>query len=338
MNKSSNLLFSIMMMLSVIFSISSNSWFTVWMGMEINMMAFLPLIMNQKNMTSKESALTYFLVQTIASMLMLMSIIIMMTNKMIINNTYNLIGELLLMSSLMIKSGISPFHMWMPKMMEGMDWNKCLILMTWQKITPMMMLSLVFKMNFIITSAMMLSIIVGSIGGLNQTSLRKLMAYSSINNNGWMLAAMMTSENMWMLYFSMYSLMMTLMTMSMMMHKIHHMNQLMSMNESTYKKFMLLINILSISGLPPMMGFLPKWMVIQSSLNLNELMIMGMMVMLTLITIYYYMRMMYTMMMLTNSEPKWNLKSLNKSNNLMMPLTIITTIGLSMSTMIISLF
>nr|BBD12691.1 NADH dehydrogenase subunit 2 [Dryococelus australis] len=338
MNKPSNTMFVIIMIMSVILSISSNSWFMVWMGMEINMMSFLPLIMEQKNMNSKESALTYFLVQTIASMLLLMSVIMIMINNKKMNLYNESMSEMLLMSSLMMKSGISPFHFWMPKMMEGLNWNKCLILMTWQKITPLMMMSTVVKINMINITAMVLSIIIGAVGGLNQTSIRKLMAYSSISNNGWMLAAMMMSENLWLLYFIMYALMTMMMTLSMNVHKIFHMNQLMSMNESMYMKFILLINMLSISGLPPMLGFLPKWLVMQSSMSMNELMIMSMMVMLTLITIYYYLRMMYTALMLTNTEPKWNKMILVKNYKLMMPITIMTMMGLITITMVMSIY
>nr|YP_004021390.1 NADH dehydrogenase subunit 2 [Phobaeticus serratipes]BAJ24530.1 NADH dehydrogenase subunit 2 [Phobaeticus serratipes] len=335
MNKSTNFMFMTMIIVSVMFSISSNSWLMVWMGMEINMMSFMPMIMEQKNMNSKESALTYFLVQTIASMLLLMSMIIMYYNNDI--KYENNMGELMLLSSLMMKSGISPFHFWMPKTMEGMNWNKCLILMTLQKITPLMMISNIITINMITISAMMMSVFIGAIGGLNQTSLRKLMAYSSISNNGWMMLAMMMSENMWMMYFLMYTLMTTIMTMSMKMYNILHMNQMMSMNESIYMKFMLMMNMLSISGLPPMMGFIPKWMVIQSSVNLNSLMLTGMMVMLTLITIYYYLRMMYSTLMLTSMEPKWNNMNMNKMTK-MMPAAMMSIMGMSLITMMLSLY
>nr|BAJ24569.1 NADH dehydrogenase subunit 2 [Sipyloidea sipylus] len=329
MNKSTNMLFMSMLIMSIPITLSANSWFMVWMGMELNIMSFMPMIMEQKNTLSKEAALTYFLIQTIASMLLIMSII-MMTQEIMNKN----MGELLLISSLMIKSGMSPFHFWMPMMMEGLNWNKCLILMTWQKIIPLTMMSSIIKINFIILMAIILSITIGAIGGLNQTSLRKLMAYSSISNNGWMLMAMLMSENIWIMYFLFYSIMSIIMTTSMNMYKNYHMNQILSMNESILKKFFILINMLSISGLPPMLGFMPKWLVIQTSMNLNQMTLMMIMVIMTLITVYYYLRIMFTTMMLTNTELKWNNKLNNMNNYVTMMMTTITIMGLMLITMI----
>nr|UBA17455.1 NADH dehydrogenase subunit 2 [Phryganistria guangxiensis] len=338
MNKSTNLLLMLMLILSVPISISSNSWFMVWMGMEINMMAFLPMIMDHKGLMAKESALTYFMVQTIASMLMLMSIIMMMINFNMLNYIPSNTGETLMLSALMMKSGISPFHFWMPKLMEGMNWIKCMILMTWQKITPLMMMSNIIKMNYWALTAMILSVVVGAIGGLNQTSLRKLMAYSSISNNGWMMAAILISENMWLMYFSFYSIMTIIMSMTMHFYKNYHINQLISMNETVLKKFFLMMNMLSISGLPPMMGFLPKWLVIQSNLMLNEITLMSIMIMVTLITIYYYLRIMMSMLMLSNYENKWQPMYINKYNNTMMMLSTMSIMGLTMTTLVITMY
>nr|YP_010181523.1 NADH dehydrogenase subunit 2 [Eurycantha calcarata]QVD43184.1 NADH dehydrogenase subunit 2 [Eurycantha calcarata] len=330
-NKSTNLVFILMLMLSVLISISSNSWFTVWMGMEINMMAFIPIILEKKNMMSKEATLTYFMTQTIASMLLMLSII-MMKMAILIN-----INSPLMMSALMMKSGISPFHFWMPKVMEGLNWTNCLILMTLQKITPLLMMSMIIKMNFMMITSMLLSVMVGAIGGINQTSLRKLMAYSSISNNGWMLVAMNYSEILWINYFIMYIIMSVIMTMSMNKYKVFTMNQLMSMNEKLSMKIMLFINMLSISGLPPMMGFLPKWMVIQYSMMNNSLMLMMSLIMMTLITVYYYLRIMYSTMLLTNLNPKWSLM-INKKNYIIMTTSMMSIIGLTMVSMILSLY
>nr|BAJ24556.1 NADH dehydrogenase subunit 2 [Neohirasea japonica] len=338
MNKSNKMLFTIILLMSVPISISSNSWFIVWMGMEINMMAFIPIIMEQKNPMSKESSLTYFMMQTIASMLLMMSFMFMMLNNNKINFNMNSMGEMLLMSSLMIKSGMAPFHFWMPKMMEGLNWNKCLILMTWQKITPLMMMSNIIKINFITLMAMMMSVIIGAIGGLNQTSLRKMMAYSSINNNGWMMAAMLMSETMWMTYYIMYSLMSTIMTLSMNMYNNYHINQIISMNETPIKKLLLMINMLSISGLPPMLGFMPKWMVIQSTMFMNEFMLLGLLVIMTLITIYFYLRIMFSIMLLSFNEQKWNILSLNKNNNKIMLMNLLSIMGLLMITLMMMLY
>nr|YP_010882154.1 NADH dehydrogenase subunit 2 [Marmessoidea bispina]WID87068.1 NADH dehydrogenase subunit 2 [Marmessoidea bispina] len=323
MNKSTNMLFMTILLMSVPISISSNSWFMIWMGMEINIMSFMPIMMNHKNMLSKEAGLTYFMTQTIASMLMIMSFMLMTIKEI----DHSKVGEMLTLSSLMIKSGMSPFHFWLPKTMEGMNWNNCFILMTWQKIIPLMMMSNIIKMNYISILAMMMSIITGAIGGLNQTSLRKLMAYSSISNNGWMMMAMLVSEKMWMVYLIMYTIMMAIMTKSMSTYKNFHMNQIISMNEAPLKKLLMMINMVSMSGLPPMMGFLPKWMVIQQTMMMNMMFMTGIMVIMTLISAYYYLRTIFSIMMLSTVEMKWKTK-FTKTNTMIIALSMMTINGL----------
>nr|ATI10821.1 NADH dehydrogenase subunit 2 [Cryptophyllium tibetense] len=338
MNKMTKIMFLLMSMFSVLISISSNSWFIVWMGMEMNLMSFMPLMMNSENISSKESMMTYFMTQTIASMLLMMSIVMMMWKSSINENELFNNKEMMMLLSLMMKSGTSPLHFWLPKTMEGLKWSSCLMLMTLQKMIPLMLLTKVIKINTFSMTVVMTSMIVGAIGGLNQTSLRKLMAYSSISNNGWMISAMMISEKTWIIYFMMYSMMITVMTMSMMKYKNYHMNQLMSMNEPLKTKMMLLMNMMSISGLPPMMGFMPKLMVIKANIINMEMMTMLTAMMAALITIYYYLRLMLSMMLMTKYSPKWNTKIFKKKNYKLMMTSMMSIIGLTMITLMYTIY
>nr|UCP07151.1 NADH dehydrogenase subunit 2 [Orthomeria smaragdinum] len=340
MNKMNFPLFMMTLIMSVFITISSNSWFYIWMGMEINLMSFLPMMMEKNNLMSKESSLTYFMVQSIASMIMLLAVIMMMLMKeMIMMNNMSKMSKMMLMMSLMMKSGMSPFHFWMPKVMEGLLWNKCLILMTWQKLIPLMIMSNMIEVNLMNIIVMMLSVLVGSIGGLNQTSLRKIMAYSSINNNGWMLAAMLISEMTWLMYFMLYSILTYMMTMTMNLYKNYHINQIMLMKEKSIKKLILMLNMLSMSGLPPMMGFIPKWLLIQSASSKFEMMLMLLMMMLTLITMYYYLRISFSLFMMTNIQPKWNLfKSPLMNSKMLMIINILSIKGIVMISLIMTLY
>nr|BAJ24465.1 NADH dehydrogenase subunit 2 [Orestes mouhotii] len=336
MNKSTNILFMSILVMSVIIAVSSNSWFIVWMGMEINLMSFMPLITNKNNMMSKDASLTYFMVQTIASMFLLMSIIMMFNKNM--PNSMNNTMLTMMMSSLMMKSGMSPFHSWLPKVMEGMNWYNCFILMTWQKIMPLMMMSNIVELNWITTMTIIMSVIVGAVGGLNQTSLRKLMAYSSISNNGWMLMAMLISETTWLMYLIIYMIMMLTMTLSMNMYMNYHMNQLISMNETTIKKLMLMMNMMSMGGMPPMLGFMPKLLVIQSTMFKYEIMLMGVMIIMTLITVFYYLRMMFPAMMLSPIEQKWLNKTNYKNKQLVIMTSSMSIMGLTTISMLMSIY
>nr|AEE98127.1 NADH dehydrogenase subunit 2 [Blepharicera ostensackeni] len=312
----SKLLFFITLVAGSFITISSNSWLGAWMGLEINLLSFIPLMMDTNNLLSTEASLKYFLTQALASAILLFSILIFMINT----NMSNFIEmnfswlTLIINSCLLLKSGAAPFHFWFPNVMEGLNWMNNLILLTFQKLAPLTLISYSLDNQFIIY-IIIFSIVIGSIGGLNQTSLRKVMAYSSINHLGWILSAMILSESLWLSYFIMYCFL-TFSTVSIFnLFKLYYLNQLFSiMNNSTLIKFSMFTSLLSLGGLPPFLGFIPKWLVIQA-LTKNELIwLMTLMVSLTLITLYFYMRIFYSSALMNFNEMSWNFKILNLKN------------------------
>nr|YP_009652925.1 NADH dehydrogenase subunit 2 [Fucellia costalis]QCG69877.1 NADH dehydrogenase subunit 2 [Fucellia costalis] len=305
-NNSSKIMFFGILMMGTLISISANSWLGAWMGLEINLLAFIPLMSDNKLM-STEASLKYFLTQALASSVFLFAVILFLLNSSKSHSNYFM--EMMIFSALLLKSGSAPFHFWFPNVMEGLSWLNALILMTWQKIAPFMLISYIIFKPLIITS-IILSSLVGALGGLNQTSLRKLMAYSSINHLGWMLAAMYNSNILWMVYFLFYTFLTFSMIFMFNMFKISQINQLFSMFfHSKIMKFFLFFNLLSLGGLPPFLGFFPKWVVIQSLTINNQLFLLTFMVLMTLITLYFYMRLCYSAFMLNYYENNWLMMS-----------------------------
>nr|UDF83717.1 NADH dehydrogenase subunit 2 [Vermiophis taishanensis] len=318
-NNSSKMLFLFILMSSTIMSISSNSWLGAWMGLEINLLSFIPLMNDNKNfLNSSEASLKYFLIQAIASTILLFSIILMhLKTNFISQFNYKLFyySSLISLSALFLKSGSAPFHFWFPGVMEGLSWINCLIIMTWQKIAPLMLISYLqfnFIYYFIISS-----IFIGSLGGLNQTSLRKIMAFSSITHIGWMLTAMFSSENLWFTYFLFYSLLSSIMIFMFNLFNIFHINQMFNLffhNNSI--KFILFINLLSLGGLPPFLGFIPKWFVIQFLIDNNQIFLLTSMVCLTLITLFFYIRLCFSAFILNYYENNWMIKNYIKLSHM----------------------
>nr|AEY80446.1 NADH dehydrogenase subunit 2 [Apenthecia foliolata] len=301
-NNSSKILFIIIMMMGTMISITSNSWLSVWMGLEINLLSFIPLMSDNNNLMSTESSLSYFLTQALASTILLFSIILLMLKNNInidINNSYI---SFLMLSSLLLSSGAAPFHFWFPNMMEGLSWMNSLMLMTWQKIAPLMLISyLNIKILLVISS--IISVTIGALNGLNQTSMRKLMAFSSINHLGWMLSSLLISETIWFIYFLFYSFLVLTLCFMFNLFKVFHLNQLFSLYfNSKILKFFLFMNFLSLGGLPPFLGFLPKWIVIQQLTFNNQLFLLFILLMSTLITLFFYLRISYAAFMLNYYE------------------------------------
>nr|UOR16946.1 NADH dehydrogenase subunit 2 [Aplomya sp.] len=315
LNNSSKIMFFSILLMGTLISISANSWLSTWMGLEINLLAFIPLMSDNKLM-STESSLKYFLTQALASSVLLFAIILFMLNSN--KNNSNNFMEMMILSSLLMKSGASPFHFWFPNVIEGLSWFNSLLLMTWQKIAPLMLISYIMFKPLIYIS-IILSSLIGALGGLNQTSLRKLMAYSSINHLSWMLMAMYSSNLLWLIYFMFYSFLSFSMIFLFNMFKISYINQLFSLFFfSKILKFFSFFNLLSLGGLPPFLGFYPKWIVIQSLSFNNQLFLLTFMILMTLITLYFYIRLSYSAFMLNYYEINWFNYSNYKSTNLMM--------------------
>nr|YP_010472671.1 NADH dehydrogenase subunit 2 [Carea varipes]UVH65799.1 NADH dehydrogenase subunit 2 [Carea varipes] len=299
---SNKLFFLFILFFSTLISISANSWFGCWIGLEINLLSFIPLISSSNNMLSTEASLKYFLTQSIASINFLFSIIMKLT--LMKNFEINNFISIMINSSMLMKMGSAPFHFWFPNIVEGLSWFNNFILMTWQKITPIILLSYYMNTNFIIL-IINLNIIIGAIGGLNQTSLRKLMAFSSINNLGWMLSAIMISENLWMFYLFMYSFMISIMCFLFYILNMFFINQLFINNMNFLIKINLLINFLSLGGLPPFIGFFPKWIIINFLIN-NQMYIMTFIfIMMSLIMLFFYIRIVYSAFMFNYFKNKW---------------------------------
>ena len=101
-----------------------------------------------------------------------------------------------------------------------------------------------------------ISTIIGEIGGLNQTSIRKILTYPSINHTGWMLTK---SENLWIVYFKIYSTLSLTVVSAIKLSGVSFINQTIITNKETKLiKFTIFTSLLSWGGLPPFLGFLPK--------------------------------------------------------------------------------
>nr|AUM75905.1 NADH dehydrogenase subunit 2 [Nymphalis c-aureum] len=331
LNNSNKMFFLFIVFFSTLISISSNSWLGCWIGLEINLLSFIPLMSNPNNLLNSEASLKYFLTQSIASINFLFSILLCMMsfNFFFFDNLFSIIINL----SLMMKMGSAPFHFWFPNIMEGLSWLNCFILMTWQKISPMILIS--YYMNFnLLFFTMIINVMISTISSFNQISLRKLMAFSSINNLGWMLAALSISENLWLIYILFYSFFISIMCFLFYTLNIYYINQLYNFNMNFFMKISILINFFSLGGLPPFLGFFPKWMIINHLLLNNLFIISFIFVMTSLIMLFIYIRILYFSLMFYSIKLKWN-KILIKNNYLIFIniISFISLLGMILSTL-----
>nr|AOY39120.1 NADH dehydrogenase subunit 2 [Georissidae sp. BMNH 840458] len=292
---------------STMITISSMSWFGMWIGLEINLLSIIPLMNNLKNPLSSEASMKYFITQALASMILLFSLIFMSLN---ILNNYMMM--LILNSSLLTKIGMPPFHFWFPEVMEGLNWFNCLILLTWQKIAPMIMLMYNYTLSYFYV-IIIISMLISGIMGLNQISLRKILTYSSMNHLAWMITSMMFNETLWLYYLLIYIFINFNLIILFMKFNLFYLSQLFQiMNNSINMKIFFMMNFFSLGGLPPFLGFLPKWLTIQLMIENKMFMISTFMVLTTLLTLFFYMRISMSFILFNTNN--LNIQPMNMSN------------------------
>ena len=89
---------------------------------------------------------------------------------------------------LLLKIGAAPFHYWFASVCRSLTWGMNLILITWQKFSPLIILRVLVDSSLVTMFLFMglVGLFFGSCGGLLQTQRRPLFAYSSIAHMGWM--------------------------------------------------------------------------------------------------------------------------------------------------------
>lgn len=258
-------------------------------------------------MYSTEAALKYFLTQALASVLLLFAIVLSSHFNLILHFLFINLSttKLLFSAALLLKAGAAPFHFWFPGVIRGLSWINCALLSTLQKFGPIVLISYVFYSCWFSYVIIFLSAVFGGLGGLNQTSLRKIIAYSSINHLRWMLASALLRDLLWLSYFFFYSFLSISVILNFAILKIHHFNQIIIISNNIFIKLFIFCNFLSLGGLPPFLGFLPKWSVIQALTASNITTLIFSIVMLTLTVLFFYLRLFYISAILFYPSFKW---------------------------------
>nr|AFB19480.1 NADH dehydrogenase subunit 2 [Pellorneum malaccense] len=342
MTPQAKLIFTTSLLLGTTLTISSNHWVTAWAGLEINTLAILPMISKSHHPRAIEAATKYFLTQAAASALVLFS---SMTNawhtgQWDITQLTHPTSCLILTSAIAIKLGLAPFHFWFPEVMQGSPLTTGLLLSTIMKLPP---ISLLFMTSHslnqtLLTCMAIISTALGGWMGLNQTQIRKILAFSSISHLGWMAIIIPYSPKLALLNFYLYALMTTAVFLTLNSIKTLKLSTLMTTWAKTPAlSAMLLLTLLSLAGLPPLTGFLPKWLIIQELTKQDMILAATMISLLSLLSLFFYMRLAYCATITlpphtTNHMKQWHINS--PTSTTIAILTITSTMLLPASPMI----
>nr|ABA01072.1 NADH dehydrogenase subunit 2 [Actenoides concretus] len=332
------------LILGTTITISSNHWVMAWTGLEINTLAIIPLISKPHHPRAIEAAIKYFLIQATASALILFSSTInaWQTGQWDITQLTNPTSSALLTTAIAMKLGLVPFHYWFPEVLQGSPMTTALLLSTMMKFPPITILLLTsHSLNpSLLTLMAISSAALGGWMGLNQTQVRKILAFSSISHLGWMTIIILYNPKLTLLTFYLYSLMTTTVFLTLNTTKSMKLSTMMiSWTKTPSLNAALMLTLLSLAGLPPLTGFLPKWLIIQELTKQEMAPAATIIAMLSLLGLFFYLRLAYYSTITLPPNPTNHMKQwhTNKSTNLTIAtLTSLSLLLLPLSPMILT--
>nr|YP_010010684.1 NADH dehydrogenase subunit 2 [Hyporthodus septemfasciatus x Epinephelus lanceolatus]QOI00102.1 NADH dehydrogenase subunit 2 [Hyporthodus septemfasciatus x Epinephelus lanceolatus]QPZ76011.1 NADH dehydrogenase subunit 2 [Epinephelus moara x Hyporthodus septemfasciatus] len=313
----------------------SSHWLLAWMGLEMNTLAILPLMAQQHHPRAVEATTKYFLTQATgaATLLFASTTNAWLTGQWDILQMSHPLTTTLAILALSLKVGLAPLHTWLPEVLQGLDLTTGLILSTWQKLAPFALLLQIQPTNpSVLIMLGVISTLVGGWGGLNQTQLRKVLAYSSTAHLGWMILILQFSPTLTLLALLTYLIMTSSTFLVFKLNKSTSINMLATSWAKTPALTTLApLILLSLGGLPPLTGFMPKWLILQELTKQALAPIATLAALTALLSLYFYLRLTYAMTLtmspnnVTGTAP-WRLPSLQ----LTLPLATLTLATISL--------
>nr|ABV71832.1 NADH dehydrogenase subunit 2 [Elaenia ruficeps] len=298
MNPQAKLIFSLSLTLGTLITVSSNHWVMAWTGLEINTLAILPLISKSHHPRAIEAATKYFLTQATASTLLLFSSMsnAWFTGQWDITQLTHPASCMLLTAAISMKLGLVPFHFWFPEVLQGSSLMTSFLLATIMKFPPIT-LFLLTSHSLNPTLLVMMAITSAALGGwmgLNQTQIRKILAFSSISHLGWMAIILIYDPKLTLITFYLYSLTTAAVFFTLNSANILKLSTLMTAwSKIPTLTTTLMLTLLSLAGLPPLTGFMPKWLILQELTKQELTTAATIIALLSLLGLFFYLRLAY---------------------------------------------
>ena len=306
--------FFIMIFLGSLICISRSNWIYIWMGLEVNLLSFIPIISYGHNRIEVESSVKYFLVQAIGSCIILLGFFSYNILNFYIINIYSIFYIMFI--SLILKIGIFPFHQWFPQVIGGLNWLSCFLLSVFQKLAPCIIMCYMidFFDNFLLFIVGCLGSLLGGFIGINQSQLRLLLSYSSIGHIGWILCSIYISFSAFLFYYLVYSFI----NLSIIILFDIYPFKLIRVSSLIMFPFNIILLVsftfFSLGGLPPFLGFYPKFIVLLTLINHDFYLYGSLLIVSSLINLFYYMSIFFNLLIVSNFKLFINLSYFNITN------------------------
>ena len=302
--------------LSSLLLVSSVNWLSIYLAIELQTLTLFILTALRRDSTyGTEAGLKYFVLGAVSSGLFLFGCALLygFTGETSIQGINSLltadIGKILITISLLFKLSAAPFHMWAPDVYEGAPTITTALLATVPKIGVFSILVQIGPVTNIVLICAILSIIYGAIGALNQTKIKRLLAYSGIGHMGFILfgiaIASFESIQASLIYMIVYVIM-SICTFSIILSLSLTKDLLIEVSglsrDNPVIGLTLALTFLSTAGVPPLAGFFSKWLILLSGISSGYYLISIIAVISSVIAGVYYVRLVQLIYFQTNSS------------------------------------
>ena len=308
--------------------ISANNLIVLFLGIELSSLSLYSLIaLNRSSFLSSEAAIKYFVLSIIASAIILFGFsylygisgsinildITKYTNNNEISNLY-LFSYVLIFIGVAFKFAVAPFHMWLPDVYEGAPLPITNFIASIPKIAFFVFAFRFLNNNPIIDDENfsklilflgMFSIFIGNLFALAQKKIMRMLAYSGVANAGFIFLALFSAlENNFSIaafYVASYSITtvsaISIITfLSSKKFNLIYINDLKGLaSKSGYIAILFMVTLLSTAGIPLTIGFYAKYLVLDALVDRNLILIAVIVVLMTVVGLYYYLRVIWFM-------------------------------------------
>ena len=329
--KTEYFIISLFALLGMMIIISSEHLLLLYLGIELLSLSLYSLIaFDKKSSLSSEAAIKYYILGAISSGFLLfgISLVYGLTGSLYFNDILSFINNLqdssldvnitnigfifsltFILVSLAFKFGAAPFHMWVPDVYHGSIVSTTLLLSTLPKVAVFVifikLLAGMFSGLFIFWSDMLvilalISVIIGNIIAIAQENIKRMLAYSTIANVGFILIGISIGTNeayVASMFYTVAYIITTIAAFGLISQLIYskqpieNIKELSGMNSKfPVQSFLMLIIMLSFIGIPPFIGFYAKLFIIHSLISVNSIYISIFLLLMTVIGAYYYLR------------------------------------------------
>jgi NADH-quinone oxidoreductase subunit N len=315
---------TLLALLGMMVMIAAGSFITLYLGLELLALSLYAMVaMYRTSNAASEAAMKYFVLGALASGILLygMSMIYGATGSLDIatvakalaagngNRTILMFGLVFIVSGIAFKLGAVPYHMWVPDVYDGAPTAVTLLIGTAPKLAAYaLMLRLLgvalgglwFDWQGMLIVLAVLSMAFGNLVAIAQTNIKRMLAYSSIANMGYLLMGFLTANpNGYSaaMFFAIAYVLTSLASFGMVMllsregFEADRLEDFRGLNRrSPWWAFMMLLVMFSLAGIPPTVGFYAKFTVIQAAVDAGFVWLAVVAVLTSLVGAFYYLR------------------------------------------------